>query len=192
MELDTAIEKRMSTRKFKDKKVSWKKVIDAIYAANQAPFADNRNHLKFIIIESQEKIDKIAELSEQLWINETNLLVVVCSNDKNLEDMHGDRGRVYSRQQSGAAIENFLLKLTDLGLSSCWVGSYPDELVKQHLEIPGNIQIEAIIPIGYSAEKPVKKKKKALDSTIFWESWGNDRRPTGLENANYHDEGMLY
>ena len=48
--------------------------------------------------------------------------------------MHGERGRIYARQQAGAAINTLLLKLTDLGLQSCWVGSYDDEKIRELLE----------------------------------------------------------
>ena len=176
MEFDSVIDERKSVRSFKSKTPSWKLVIEAIDAARKAPFADGRNHLKFIIIEDQEKIDKIAELAAQSWISSSKLLVIVCSDDTNLENMHGDRGRIYSRQQSGAAIENFLLKLVDLGLSGCWVGSYSDEMIKQMLKIPMHIQIEAIIPVGYEAAKTKKSRKKEIEHNIFWESWDEKKR----------------
>ena len=43
-------------------------------------------------------------------------------------------------QQAGAAIENFLLKITDLGLSTCWTGAFSDEQVKRILQIPEDIE----------------------------------------------------
>lgn len=184
MEFDSVIEKRKSVRSFKNKTVSWKDVLESVDAACNGPFADGLNHLKFLIIESQETIDKLAELSNQLWLNESSVVVVVGSDDSNLENMHGERGRVYSRQQSGAAIENFMLKLTDLGLSSCWVGSFSDETVKQFLGIPSHIQVEALIPIGYEKGKSPKKKKKALENAIFWEKWDNSKRPTMITEAD--------
>lgn len=178
MDIDSAIEKRHSTRSFLPKKVSWKLVLEAVDSANKAPFAGNMNHLKFLIIEDEKKIDKLAELSSQLWINTASIVVVVCSDDTYLENQYGERGRVYSRQEAGAAIQNFLLKLTDLGLSSCWVGAYTDELVKQLLSIPSHIQIEAIIPIGYEKKEKGKKevKKKDLENVLYWEKWKQDKR----------------
>ena len=158
MDFDSVIEKRASARSFKSKKASWKDILEAIDAAIKAPSAGKMHHLKFVIIEEQEKIEKIAEFTDQLWISESGILVVVCSDDTHLENQYGERGRVYSRQAAGAAIENFLLKITDLGLSACWVGSYTDELIKQLLKIPAHIQIEAIIPIGYSKTKPTPSK----------------------------------
>lgn len=183
MDLDTAIEKRHSSRSFKSKKASWKSVMEAIDSANQAPFSDNRNNLKFIILENEKTISKIAEFAEQIWINEASILVIVCSNDSNLENMHGDRGRIYSRQQAGAAIQNLLLKLTDLGLNSCWVGSYKDEFIKQLLKIPMHIQIEAVIPVGYESKKPEKKRKQSLDNILYWEKWDEKKRPAFIQEG---------
>ncbi|MBI2632479.1 nitroreductase family protein [Candidatus Pacearchaeota archaeon] len=176
MEFDEVIAKRKSIKAFKGKTASWKSVMEAIDAANQAPFADNRNNLKFIIIEDKDKIANIAHLANQTWISKSGIIVLVCSDDTNLENMHGERGRVYARQQAGAAIENLLLKIVDLGLSACWVGSYSDDLIKTKLQIPQNIQIEAIIPIGYAKSTFDKKRRAALENTIYWEEWGRGRR----------------
>lgn len=183
MDLDEAIEKRRSTRSFKDKKASWKSVLEAIDAAAKAPFAGNYDHLKFIIIEDKEKIAKIARLSEQHWIADSGIMVIVCSDNTHLARLYGERGKVYSRQESGAAIQNFLLKIIDLGLSACWVGAFPDEMIEQLLKVPNHIRIEAIIPVGYEKEKTKAPRKKALETLLFWEEWGNNRRPTLFEES---------
>lgn len=178
MEFDKVIETRKSVRSFRSKKAKWEDVLEAVDTARKSPFAGNQNYMKFIIIEKQTTIDRIAELANQLWINESGILVVVCSDDTHLENMYGERGRVYSRQQSGAAIENFLLKIADMGLSACWVGAYQDELIKQLLKIPEHMQLEAIIPIGYEKKKEERKEKKSLESVMFWEYWDNSKRPS--------------
>lgn len=183
MEFDEVIEKRKSVRSFKSKRPDWRNIIEAVDSACKGPFADGSNNLRFLIIEESDKINKIAEFANQTWINEAPVLVVVCSDDTNLENMHGDRGRVYSRQQAGSAVASFLLKLTDLGISSCWVGSFTDELIKQLLKIPSHIQLEALIPIGYESKKEKKKKKKDLEHALFWESWGSSKRPSAMTEA---------
>lgn len=179
MDIDLTINKRQSTRSFKNKNVSWKSVLEAIDSALQGPFAGNQNHLKFLIVEDSKTIKDIAKQCSQNWIEESSLVLVVCSDDTHLENLYGERGRVYSRQQAGAAIQTILLRLTSLGLDSCWVGAYTDELIKQQLKIPQQIQIEAIIPIGYaSPNSPKKPVKKDLSTTIYWEKWKQDKRPT--------------
>jgi len=185
MELDKIIEKRKSARSFKSKKVPLNKVVLALDAGLQAPFAGNIGHLYFLVTEDSEKINKIASYCQQTWMTESNIVVLVCSNDIQLETAYGERGRIYSRQQAGAAIENILLKLTEQGLSSCWVGSYSDELVKQTMQIPEHIQIEAILPIGYENKVPGsdKKKKPELYNCLFWEIWDSMKRPTIFKEA---------
>ncbi len=186
MEFDSVIKKRKSVRSFKGKRASWKDVLEAIDSAIQAPFAGNHNNLKFICIESEHAIAQVAKLCEQLWINDSSFLVVVCSDDRHLENMYGERGRVYSRQQAGAAIENLLLKLTDIGLAGCWIGSYSDEILRQTLKVPLHIQIEAVIPIGYEKPDRTKSKpsKKSLATSLFWETWGKDKRPTFFQEPD--------
>ena len=180
MQFDHVVEKRHSVRSFRDKKASWKVVLEAIDAANQGPFADSRNPLKFLVIEEQKTIGAIAERTGQLWVNEASILVLVCSDDMHLENMHGERGKKYARQQSGAAVAHLLLKLTDLGLGSCWVGAFSDEQLKQHLHIPSHIEVEAIVPIGYEKSKAGSspRRKKALENSLYWESWGTGKRPS--------------
>jgi len=112
---------------------------------------------------------------------------LVLSDDAQLEDIYGERGRVYSRQQAGAAIQTMLLKITDIGLAACWVGSYNDETIKQRLKIPEHVQIEVILPIGYENTKikSDKKEKKELDTSLYWEKWDQKKRPA------LFDEGKI-
>ncbi|MBX4196316.1 nitroreductase family protein [Candidatus Pacearchaeota archaeon] len=187
MKFDEVIEKRKSVRSFKSTPASWKDVLEAIDAALQSPFAGNLNHLKFLIVENKETIEKIGEFAHQLWINEAGILVLALSDDTHLEHLYGHRGRVYSRQQAGAAIEHFLLKITDMGLASCWVGAYSDELIKQLLEIPAHIQIEAILPVGYEKGRNPKTPKRSLESALLWEKWNMKRRPELFPDPPLHN-----
>jgi nitroreductase len=186
MEFNHVIAKRHSSRSFNKKPVSFKDVMSAIDSAIQGPFAGNMNHLRFLIIEHPDAIKKIAGYCQQTWISEAPIVVIVTSNDSFLEKKYGERGRVYSRQQSGAAIITFILKLTELGLDSCWVGAYSDETIKQLLKIPEHVQVEAIIPIGHENPLKIKKKGKkiSLERAIYWEKWEGGRRPSVFEDPN--------
>lgn len=181
MDFDTVIKKRHSVRAFKGKKVSWKDMLEAVDTALQGPWADSTCHLKFLIIEEPKTIEKLASLTEQSWIADATGMIVVCSRDSRLEKMHGERGRIYGKQQTGAAINNILLKLTNEGLSACWIGSFDNALVKQTLSIPEDAEVEALLPIGYGDTKHPKNKrstrKRDLDTVLFWEHWDQSSRP---------------
>ena len=184
MEFEDVVRRRRSVREFSNKRVSWRLVLEAIDDALQGPFAGNHDNFKFLIIEDSDKIKEIAELCEQEWIANSSILVVVGSDDVHLENVYGERGRVYSRQQAGALIQTMLLRLTDLGLGSCWVGAYDDEKLRKKLNMAKHMQIEAILPIGYVAlGKSKKPRKKELENAIYWEEWGQNRRPSIFEEG---------
>lgn len=183
MEFDKLVKIRKSVRRFKKKKPSWKLVLEAIDLANEGPFANNHNHLRYLIVEDEGLISSVAGYCEQPWINQSKILVVVCSDDTYIEGMYGERGRVYSRQQAGAAIYALILALKERGIDTCWVGSYSDELLKEKLGIPQHIQVEAILPLGFEDGKSKKPVKKKLESSLNWELWGQSRRPSLFEEG---------
>jgi len=173
MELDKAIKERHSARRFKSRKPDWRKIIEAIEAGTKAPLAGNIPTLKFILVSDKEKIAELAEAATQDFVATAHYVVIVCSDKTQCVRSYDERGEIYSRQQAGAAIENFLLKITELGLSTCWTGAFSDKTVKRILQIPEDIDVEALFPIGYEMEKTKQRTKPNLDSCLFFDVWKN-------------------
>jgi nitroreductase/predicted transcriptional regulator len=187
---DNILERRHSTREFSDKKPDWRDVVIALDSAQKIPLANNFNNLKYVLVEDRDTIDAMADAAQQPWIRDVHMVVVVGGDETHLEKHYGERGRIYSKQQSGAAIMAFLLKLTELGLDSCWVGAYDDDKIRSLIRAPGNITIEAIIPIGHEKKARFEKKarKRELTRSIYWEVWERGRRaPIFMEPAMRKD-----
>jgi len=180
MKLQKAIESRRSIRKFKNKTPSWNTIIECIDAARFAPMAGNLFTLNFILIDDKETIQKIADASFQQFIAEAKYLVVFISNKGKTENAYKDRAERYIKQQAGAAIQNFLLKIEEEGLSTCWVGLYEDEKIKNILSIPDKHDVEAIFPIGYAAEKPKPRSAafRDLNGYLWFNKFKNKRMKT--------------
>ncbi len=176
MDLTRAIQSRKSVRKFKSKRPDWRDIIECIDAARYAPAAGGYNTLKFILVDDVEKIKKIAKVAQQDFITQAKYIVVVCSNTPRLVNAYEERGEIYARQQAGAAIQNFLLKLEEEGLSTCWVGHFIESQLKSILEIPEKINIEAVFPIGFEYEKKYSRKAKIdLDNILYFNSYGHKK-----------------
>ena len=174
MELDNAINERHSARTFKSNKPDYAQILEAIESSLKAPLAGNIPTLKFLLVTEKQKISEIAQAATQDFIALSHYVVVVCTNSANCVRSYGDRGELYSLQQAGAAIQNFLLKITELGLSTCWVGAFSDRTVKRILKIPDNIRVEAVFPIGYEMGKEKQRIKPSLDTSIYFNNWGNE------------------
>jgi nitroreductase len=173
--LDKIIEARRSIRKFKSTKPDWRTIIECIDAMRFAPMAGNNFSLKIILVDDNEKIAKIADACEQKFIEKAHYVVVVCSNKKLATLSYEERGEGYLKQQAGAAIQNFLLKITESRLATCWIGHFYDEKIKHILKIPTDITIEAILPIGYAFEKPKKIRKIDLDNVLYFNEFSNKK-----------------
>ena len=174
MDIDKAINERHSVRSFKkEKKPTYQDIMVAIESATKAPLAGNIEAVKYILVSDKDKIRELATAAQQNFIGDVAYVLVVCSDRKDVDKLYYERAKMYGHQQAGAAIENFMLKLIDLGLSTCWIGAFSDETVRRILNIPDNIVVEALLPIGYEMGKGKQKRKPSLDDVVFYDTWKN-------------------
>jgi len=160
-----------------DKKPDWRKIIRAIDAARFAPSAGGQFALKFILVSDEKKIAELAAASQQNFVGTAKYVVVAVSDDSKLVRSYGDKGVRYTSLQAGAALENFWLALTELGLVTTWVGHFYEEQVKSALEISDDMSVEAIFPVG--KETKVKgserRAKPDLENIIYFDKWKNKK-----------------
>ena len=175
MGLDKTIQARRSIRQFKSKSPNWRRIIEAIDTARYAPMAGEIFSLNFILIDDDAKIEKIAKWCEQDFIVQAKYVVVFLTNPRKTVSSYGKRGEIYCRQQAGSAIQNFLLKLEDQKLSTCWIGHFNERMIKQVLRVPDHVNIEGIFPIGIAGEKAKKRKLPELNTFLFFNEWKNKR-----------------
>ncbi|MEK6832409.1 MAG: nitroreductase family protein [Nanoarchaeota archaeon] len=176
--LDKIIHSRRSVRKFTSKKPNWRTIIECIDSMRYAPMAGNNFSLKFILVDDEKKINEMAEASQQEFVKQTKYVVVVCTTPTRTKISFEERGENYLKQQAGAAIQNFLLKITESELSTCWIGHFVDEQIKDILTIPKDIQVEALFPIGYAFKKPESKRIIDLDNVLYFNKYGNKKMNT--------------
>jgi nitroreductase len=175
MDLDRTIKERRSVRKFKLNSPDWRDIIECIDVMRYAPMAGNNFSIKVMLVDEDEKIQELAEAAQQPFIAQAKYVVVVCTAPSRTELSYGERGKIYLKQQAGAAIENFLLKITEKKLSSCWIGHFAEEQVRRTLSIPEDIHVEGLFPIGYAFKKPEPKRKIELDAFLYFNTYGNKK-----------------
>jgi len=181
MDVFKCLNERRSCRKYLQKPVEFEKIGLVLDSARFAPSAGNLQNWKFVIVNDSEKVEKISHYSyQQYWIAKAPVIVAVCSICEKQEALYGKRGsQLYSIQSVAAAIENMLLAATALGLGSCWVGGFDDRALKDILQVPSNVNLHALITLGYPDEKPEKKEVYPLSNCVFFNNYGNP-----LKNIN--------
>lgn len=67
------------------------------------------------------------------------------------------------------SIEHIALKASDLGLGSCWVGSFDNEKLKKIIDLEAKYDVIAIMPIGYPAHTPSARPRLSVDEILLKE-----------------------
>ncbi|MFH1503459.1 MAG: nitroreductase family protein [Candidatus Diapherotrites archaeon] len=175
MDLDKTIHERRSIRKFKSNQPDWRDILECIDTIRYAPMAGNNFSLKVILVDEENKIREMAEAAQQPFVSQAKYVVVVCTTPTRTEISFGERGKNYLKQQAGAAIQNFLLKITEKRLATCWIGHFAEEQVKRILNIPEEVHIEALLPVGYAYKKPEPKRRIDLDNFLYFNEYGKKK-----------------
>ena len=174
MDVLWAIKNRRSCRAYLQKPVEFDKVTAICEAGHYAPSAGNLQDWKFIIVTDTGLRSSIAEhCMEQYWMAQAPVHIVICSDEERTEMRYGLRGkRLYSIQSCAAAGENMMLAAEALGLGSCWIGAFDEEFLSRSLGVPDTARPQAIITLGYPAEKPEKKDLTSLQSIVYFNGFG--------------------
>ena len=65
------------------------------------------------------------------------------------------------------AIEHLVLTATALGLGSCWVGAVDQGEVRNFFNLPENVIIVALVPVGYPTKVPPLRPRVAMDEILL-------------------------
>jgi len=164
MEFFTIIRKRRSIRKYKKQPVEPEKIALLVETALRAPSSRGLNPWEFIVVDDQNFISKLAEAKEHgsSFLKGAPLAVVVCA----------DPARCDVWVEDTSIASTFIsLAAEALGLGSCWVQirerrhspeKTAEEFVREVLQIPPHLKVEAIIAIGYPAEDKAAHRKEDL------------------------------
>jgi nitroreductase len=172
LDVETAIRKRRSIRRFKSKELPEGMVEKLIDLGHKAPSAGNLQARDFIVVRDQETKDAMtAAALDQEFISRAPVDIVVCANMERIAH-YGHRGRtLYALQDVAAAVQNILLTAVAEGLGTVWIGAFDEHKVVNILGVPEHIRPVAIIPVGYPDQDPKERSKIPLKELVHYEKW---------------------
>ena len=181
MTLDEIIEQRRSVRSFESTPVDREDLLAICEAARLAPSACNSQTWRFISVTDRSIIRRICREAMRpfipnRWLEQVPLVIVGCSQLDIITNRVGAKisGIEYYQIDIGIAMEHMVLKATELGLGTCWIGWFSEEKVKSILDIPHKIKVSALLAVGYSKDgAATKRNRKPMKQILFSEKWGN-------------------
>ena len=180
MEFESVIKSRESIRDYTDKKVEDEKINFVLECARHAPSWTNKQCWQFIVVKDKKIIKNLSKTNIiNFWLKNVPVIIVACGNPKQSGFRNGIE---YFIVDVSIALEHLVLAATDKGLGTCWIGGFIGKKIKKILEIPENIRVVALTPLGYPAERKrfvgklakiivQSKKRKSLDKIIHENIW---------------------
>lgn len=172
MDVKDCIEGRTSIRVFKPDPVDDDVIDEGLRLANLAPSAGNLQARDFIVVRSHATKKLLMEAAYgQDFVETAPVVLVFCANLERISH-YGDRGRtLYCLQDVAASIQNMTLFLHSKGLGSVWVGAFDEVRAANALGVPEHVRPVAMLPIGYPAEKGVRRRRLPSAELVHRERW---------------------
>lgn len=193
MNLDIAIKKRSSCRAYKKGKLTELQIHEILNAARHAPSPKNRQPWRFIVLQGKNKDDFLKYIQDSFHdksmpcfyekkLNEFNSeketyrimkeadVVMLVFNAYPSVEVLGKEDSLFdctNIQAIGAAIQNMILKATELGIGSLWIcdifACY-QKICKKYFD---KGQLIAAVAFGYPSDNIPKVNRKPLDELIL-------------------------
>ena len=141
---------RYSVRTFKTEPVETEKLNAILEAGKVAPTACNNQPQKIYVVKEEEKRARLGEVCPCTF----NAPVILVIGFDKTRDWKNKLMPGYGSGETDAAIvcTHMMLEAWEQGIGSCWVGWFNADTISEVLGLPENIQVTALLPIGYAAD----------------------------------------
>lgn len=161
MNFDDIVKNRYSVRAYQEKVVEKELINQILESGRLAPTAGCENPV-IVYNLNEEQIHRLKEATKYTF--DAKNIFLICY-DSNISFKRKQDGLDFGMQDVSIVTTHMMLKITEIGLGSCWVGSFHPDRVSQIFNLENNIVPAAILPFGYISENSRPSE------------WHYDRRP---------------
>lgn len=154
---------------YDSRKVEEDKLIRILESGRLSPSAGNRQERRFIVVRDARTRKALSSAArDQKFVAEAPVVIAACSVEK---EYVMACGQLAYPIDTAIAVDHMTLQAVEEGLGTCWIGAFDEEKVKEILNIPVNVRVVSLLPLGYPGDIPRTKSRKNLDEIVMWEKW---------------------
>jgi nitroreductase len=125
----------------------------------------------FLRRKQRESLKQLMEVGALDWTDEI-LDNVVLESDLFAPYRLGDQVMtIKAGEQVMISIAYMTLEAVNQGLGTCWVGAMSSKDAHKVMNLPDDLFVHDLIPLGYPDEDPKPRPRKSLDRICFWEKY---------------------
>lgn len=164
-----AIRSRRSIRSFKDKPIEEEKLLRILEAGRLAPSAKNMQEWRYILVKDKELRRKVAvACNNQYFIAEAPVVIVGCAT---MADYVLTCGQSAYTIDVSISMDHMSLQAVEEGLGTCWIGAFREDEVKRILNVPTEMRVVEVMPLGYPKFQPEAKPRMKLEEIVFYDRY---------------------
>ena len=169
MEFTELIQKRYSVRAYKPDPVEEEKLRQVLEAMRLAPTAANRQPFQFIVAHTASREAEFRRIYNREWFVQAPLIICACGVPA--QNWVRSDGKNYNDVDVAIAMDHLVLAAANLGLGTCWIAAFHPAAAREVLDLPDGVEPVAFTPLGYPADRPGPKERKALEKLVRYEGW---------------------
>jgi nitroreductase len=157
---------RRSVREFADQPVEREQLLEIIKAGTWAPSGLNNQPWRFVIVQKTDVKKELGRQTNYGFVIERAPACIAVFVDRTV--MYND---VKDHQAMGACIQNMLLAAHAMGLGAVWLGEILKNAgaVRTLLGLPIEMELMAVVPIGYPKAQKHSSSRKAVSEVLLKE-----------------------
>lgn len=141
---------RYAVRKYSSKPVEKEKIQAILEAGRIAPTAANLQPQRIYVVQSEEGLAKIDQLTACRY---GAPVVLLFAYDSDVDWKNALEEGVHSGVEDVSIVATHcMLEATELGLGTVWVNVFPNSKMEQAFNLPENEKSVLIMPVGYKAQ----------------------------------------
>jgi nitroreductase len=162
LDVTTAIQKRRSIRKYKDKEIPKELLMQILESARLAPSGANRQPWQLVVVTDAKKRKALVPVcKDQKFVGECSAFIAGID----------DPVQKWARVDIAIALEHIALVAEEKGLGTCWIGAFDQEKLRDALGVPPGLVVTAGMTLGYPDEAPEARTRKTMSELVHWESY---------------------
>ena len=169
MDLHELILERESIRSYNINRKIPEDILKRILEAGRlAPSAGNRQPWEFLLVSSEEMLEKIRPSYTPDWFQKApHILIVKGYKDKAWT--RADDGYNALETDLTIAMDHMILAAEYENVGTCWIEAFTPDILRKALGLKDNEEIFAITPLGYPMDgfqKKANKKRKPFEEVV--------------------------
>mgnify|MGYP005832043833 CR=1 FL=1 len=162
MDVFEVIKARRSIRKYRNQRIPDDALDRILESARFAPSAGSRYPWFLVVVRKDETKKALAIACNNVnYISECDVFIAAA----------GDPSQQWYVTDTSVAIEHMVLTAWEMGIGSCWVGNYNEDLIKTLLSIPQDKRLVACLTLGYANESPSPRPRKDMSDLVYREKY---------------------